>query len=61
MVGISTPNSVLMRFDRTMAEGHILLMVDVPREQIEAVRHLVLSRHPEVEDHGFEPTVPAFP
>lgn len=61
MVGISTPNSVLRRFEGTMAEGHILLMVDVPREQIEAVCHMVLSRHPEVEDHGFEPTVPAFP
>jgi hypothetical protein len=44
-----------------MAEGHILLMVDVRREQIDAVRHMVLSRHAEVEDHGFEPTVPAFP
>ncbi|MCG3201523.1 MAG: hypothetical protein NFCOHLIN_01393 [Gammaproteobacteria bacterium] len=61
MVGISTPNSVLRRFERTMAEGHILLMVDVPRERIEAVRHMVLSRHPQVEDHGLEPTVPAFP
>jgi hypothetical protein len=61
MVGISTPNSVLKKFERTMAEGHILLMVDVRREQIDALRHMVLSRHAKVEDHGFEPTVPAFP
>lgn len=61
MIGISTPNKVLQEFERTMADGHVLLMVDVPHEQVDEVRQRVLSRHPEAEDHGIEPTVPVFP
>jgi hypothetical protein len=61
LIGISTPNSILKQFDKTLAAGHVLMMVDVPRSQIETVRERILARHPEAEDHGFDPTVPAFP
>ncbi|MGQ0658213.1 MAG: DUF1269 domain-containing protein [Chromatiales bacterium] len=61
MIGISTPNKVLKQFERTMQEGHVLMMVDVPQHQVEKIRQLVLARHPEAEAHGVEPTVPAFP
>lgn len=61
MIGISTPNRVLKQFEQTMEEGHVLLMVDVPRTQVEEVRQRVLARHPEAESHGVEPTIPAFP
>ncbi len=61
LIGVSTPNKVLREFERTMAEGHVLFMVDVPHEKAEEVRKLVLARHPEAEDHGIEPTVPVFP
>lgn len=61
MVGISTPNIRLRSFAKTLDAGHVLLMVDVPRERVEEIRELVLKRHPEAEDHGIEPTIPAFP
>jgi hypothetical protein len=61
MIGIGAPNIVLKQFERTLQEGHILMMVDVPQHQVETIRKLVLARHPEAEDHGTEPTVPAFP
>jgi hypothetical protein len=61
LIGISTPNSVLRKFDAALSDGHVLMMVDVSRSQIEAVRERILSRHPEAEDQGFDPTVPAFP
>jgi len=61
MVGISTPNGALKRFEAQIGEGRVLLMVDVPRDRVEEVRELVHSRHPEASDHGLEPTIPAFP
>ncbi len=61
LIGISTPNRRLTIFERTLEEGHVLLMVDVPRQRVEDVRSLVTARHPEAEDHGLEPTIPAFP
>ena len=61
MIAISTPNSRLKGFAKTLDEGHVLLMVDVPRTRVSQIRELITSRHPEAEDHGVEPTIPAFP
>ena len=61
MIGIGAPNIVLRQFERTLQQGHVLMMVDVPQHQVEMIRQRVLARHPEAEDHGTEPTVPAFP
>lgn len=61
MIGISTPNKRLKEYEKTLAEGHVLLMVDVPRDRVDEIRKLVVTRHPEAEDHGVEPTIPAFP
>lgn len=61
LIGSSTPNTKLEEFEQTLQEGHILLMVDVPVERVDEIRKLVLSHHPEAEDHGRDPTMPAFP
>lgn len=61
LIGSSTPNAKLKEFEQTMKEGHILLMVDVPVERADEIRNLVLSHHPEAEDHGRDPVIPAFP
>jgi len=61
LVASSTPNSRLRKFEDTLEEGHILLMVDVPVERVEEISELVKKTHPEAENHGIEPTVPAFP
>jgi hypothetical protein len=61
MIGISTPNSSLKRFDDELGAGRVLLMVDVPHSQVEDVQALVHKRHPEASDHGIEPSMPAFP
>lgn len=44
-----------------LAEGRILLMLDVPASRREAVAAIIARRHPEAIDRGDEPTVPAFP
>jgi len=61
MIGISTPNTALKRFEAAIGEGRVLLMVDVPKDRVEEIQELVHRSHPEASDHGLEPTIPAFP
>jgi hypothetical protein len=61
MVGSSVPNSRLRQFTQAIEEGRLLLMVDVPEHRIDEVRGLVNARHPEAEDRGIDPHIPAFP
>jgi uncharacterized membrane protein YeaQ/YmgE (transglycosylase-associated protein family) len=61
MIASSVPNSRLKAFDKAIAEGKILLMVDVPASRVEDVRSLLGKRHPEAAAGGQEPTIPAFP
>ena len=61
MIGISLPNSRLARFEASIADGRILMMVDVPKTRVEEFEELVHTHHPEAEIEGTEPTIPAFP
>ena len=61
MVGLQVPNSRLKGFEQEIADGKILLMLDVPAGRYEEVRAIIARNHPEAVDHGNEPTVPAFP
>ena len=61
LIGSSTPNVKLKEFEQSMDDGHILMMVDVPVERVDEIRKIVKLHHPEAEDHGIEPTMPAFP
>jgi hypothetical protein len=61
LVAMSVPNSRLKPFQKDIAAGKILLMVDVPPSRIEEVRDLVSRRHPEAAARGIEATLPAFP
>lgn len=61
MVGMQVPNSRLKAFDPDIQEGKILLMLDVPSSRYEEVRSVIARTHPEADDRGNEPTVPAFP
>ncbi|MBI3371581.1 MAG: DUF1269 domain-containing protein [Betaproteobacteria bacterium] len=61
MIGISTPNTALKRFEAEIGQGRVLLMVDVPKDRVEEIQDLVHRNHPEASDHGLEPTIPAFP
>jgi hypothetical protein len=61
LVASSTPNTMLKPFQKALDEGHILLMVDVPKERVHEISEIIRKTHPEAEDHGVEPTIPAFP
>lgn len=61
LIGSSTPNIKLKEFQHSMDDGHILLMIDAPKDRVDEIRQIVLQHHPEAEDHGIEPIKPAFP
>ena len=61
MVGLQVPNSRLRGFEEDIKDGKILLMLDVPSTRYEEVRAIIAKTHPEANDRGQEPTVPAFP
>ena len=61
MIGVSVPSSRLKEFESAIAEGKLLMMVDVPKSQVDSVTELVKSHHPEALVEGTEPVIPAFP
>ncbi|HEX8740460.1 MAG TPA: DUF1269 domain-containing protein [Casimicrobiaceae bacterium] len=61
MVGSSTPNSRLRQFSDAIDAGRILVMADVPDHRLNEVRDAMRGRHPEAEDRGIDPHIPAFP
>lgn len=61
MVGSSTPNSRLRQFSDAIDAGRILVMADVPDHRLNEVRDAMRDRHPEAEDRGIDPHIPAFP
>lgn len=60
MIGISIPSPRLQRFEGAIAQGQILLMVDLPRSRVRDIEALLRSAHPEARFEGEEPQVPAF-
>jgi hypothetical protein len=61
MAAAAVPNSRLKRFQSEIANGKILLMLDVPRGRVEAMSELIRARHPEAVSGGQETRLPAFP
>ena len=61
MMGLQVPNTQLKGFEQELAEGKILLMLDVPASRYEEIRQVIARTHPEAADRGHEPMVPACP
>ena len=61
MVGLQVPNSRLKPFEQDIQAGKVLVMLDIPMSRLEQVKEIITRMHPEADDRGQEPTVPAFP
>ena len=61
MAGAAFSNSRLQAFEKDIEEGKILIMVDVPLEQITHINSLIQRSYPEVEIEGIEPPALAIP
>lgn len=61
MVAVNVQNTRLKEFMKDVNSGQILYMVDVPVYRVEEISKLIHSNHPEINLHGVEHTIPAFP
>jgi hypothetical protein len=61
MVGISIPSGRLDRFTKAIEQGELLLLLDVPKERVDAVEATVKHHHPEADLQGVEASVPLTP
>ncbi|KAB7628193.1 DUF1269 domain-containing protein [Alkalilimnicola sp. S0819] len=61
MMGISTPNSRLKKFEEAVEAGQVLMLVDVKRGRVDEVEALIRAHHPEATISGTEPHMPNFP
>ncbi|MEE4376341.1 MAG: DUF1269 domain-containing protein [Candidatus Competibacteraceae bacterium] len=61
MIGSSAPNSQLQKFEDAIAQGQILMLVDIPKERIEEIQTLVRTHYPEADFEGVEPAVKVVP
>lgn len=61
MIGAGLPSGRLEKFQADIANGQLLMMIDVPRSRVEEIETLVRSHHPEAELEGLEPNIPLFP
>ena len=61
MIGSSTASRRLKAFGQAIEHGQFLVMVDVAKNKLEKIETLVKTLHPEVENRGIEPLIPAFP
>jgi hypothetical protein len=61
MIGASRPNSRHRRFEKDLAAGRVLLMIDAPTRRAEELRDLLLRSLPGTKDGGMEPAIPVFP
>lgn len=58
MIGSSIGNRRIEKFQEAMEQGQYLVMVDVPRDRVEAIEGVIKKHHPEAEcerdeDHSF--------
>jgi hypothetical protein len=61
MAGMNVGNTRIKRFGRAIERGEVLVIADVLRERVDAVKKLIQERIPEVRQEGIEPLVPPFP
>jgi len=61
MVGAGLPNSRLAKFETAIANGELLVMIDVPHARVEEIEAIVARHHPDAELGGLEPNIPEFP
>jgi len=61
MAAVAVPNSRLKSYSQELDRGKVLLILDVPYGEVDRIRGIVASRHPEVVLSAQETRYPAFP
>lgn len=58
LIGMSLGNTRLKKYEQAIEQGELLLLLDVPKDQINTISNLIIKHHPEVEFEGMEPLLP---
>jgi len=61
MIGMDVGNSHIKQFESAIQDGQILVLVDVPKDRVDAIQSSVKKHHSEADFEGTDPTIPAFP
>lgn len=61
MIGMDVGNSHVKQFESAIQAGQILMLVDVPKDRVDAIQDSIRKHHPDADFEGTEPTIPAFP
>jgi hypothetical protein len=58
LAGMNTGNTRLKKFEQAIEQGELLVLLDIPKEQIEAITQLIVKHHPAATFEGIEPLLP---
>lgn len=61
LAGASIPSSRLTEFQDAIEAGSLLVLADVPKDEVERYENLIRQADPEVEVHGVEPPAHLIP
>ncbi len=61
MIGVSVDSPRLKPYEDAIAQGQILMMIDVPAARVAELEQAIRERHPGARDQGVEAAIPAFP
>lgn len=58
LAGMNSGNSRLKQFEQAIEQGELLVLLDIPKDQIEHFKKLILKHHPKATFEGIEPLLP---
>jgi hypothetical protein len=58
LIGLSIGNTRLKQYEEAIDQGEILVLLDIPKDQIKQISDLITQHHPSVSFDGIEPVLP---
>jgi hypothetical protein len=58
LAGLQVGNSRVKQYEDAIERGELLVMVDIPKERIDAMSQLIVKHHPTAQFEGVEPLLP---
>jgi hypothetical protein len=58
LAGLQCGNSRVRQYDEAIDRGELLVMIDIPKERIDAISELITKHHPTAQFEGIEPLLP---
>jgi hypothetical protein len=55
LAGLQCGNSRVKQYEDAIERGELLVMIDIPKERIEAISQSIIKHHPTAQFEGIEP------